>query len=217
MTAQPEELGLRERKRRATRRNIQLAVLRLTVEHGLEQLTVDDISRAAGVSARTFFNYFPSKEASIAGEAPFALTDEIVDAFADAGPDRDVLQDLLQIIADQADEDGGADTELHRLQRTVMRDHPQIFALKIDSLRQFEALVIASVARRLRTDAAKRGDQLTDDEISEKARVIGLLAMTLTRTAWVVWAEHPERESIADILFRSYACVRDIVGVPTRA
>jgi len=56
------EPGLRERKRLATRRAIQFAVLELVSERGLEGVTVDEVSRRADVSARTFFNYFASKE-----------------------------------------------------------------------------------------------------------------------------------------------------------
>ena len=57
-----EEPGLRERKRRATRRAIQLAVIDLVAERGLDGTTVDEISRRADISPRTFFNYFTSKD-----------------------------------------------------------------------------------------------------------------------------------------------------------
>jgi AcrR family transcriptional regulator len=215
---QPEaqELGLRERKRRATRRNIQVSVLRLTAEHGLDQVTIEDISRDAGVSPRTFFNYFPSKEVSLAGDAPFALADDVAVAFENAGPDGDPLEDLLAIMAAQAAEDGGVDPELHELRRNLMTQYPQIFALKIDRMREFEAEVFASVARRLRRDAAQRGDQVDDDEIAERSRMIGLLSLTLARSAWVSWAEHPDTASLPDLVMRSYQRLRDVVGVPER-
>ena len=57
--------GLRERKKLETHRTIALAALRLIDEHGLEQVTVDDIAAEAGLSTRTFFNYFPSKEDAV--------------------------------------------------------------------------------------------------------------------------------------------------------
>ena len=53
-----EGVGLRERKRRATSRSIQFTVLELAAERGLEQVTVDEISRIANISPRTFFNNF---------------------------------------------------------------------------------------------------------------------------------------------------------------
>ncbi|MDO9395860.1 MAG: TetR family transcriptional regulator [Herbiconiux sp.] len=216
MRAQPEELGLRERKRRATRRSIQLAVLRLTAHDGLDQVTVDDISRDAGVSPRTFFNYFPSKEASLAGDMPFALGDGVAEAYEDAGPEGDALGDLLEIMAAQAHADGAVDPELHTLRRAVMRDYPQIFALRIDRMREFESVVAASAARRLTRDAHKRGVLADETEIGEQARLIGLLSLTIARAAWVAWSEHPETESLPDLMRRSHRRLQEVVAQPSR-
>ncbi|MFC9648374.1 TetR/AcrR family transcriptional regulator [Streptomyces sp. NPDC056937] len=55
-------LGLRERKKRATRAALAEAAVRLAAEHGAENVTVEAISEAAGVSPRTFFNYFDSHD-----------------------------------------------------------------------------------------------------------------------------------------------------------
>jgi AcrR family transcriptional regulator len=61
--------GLRERKRLAVRCALGSAAVRLAVERGLENVTVEDITAAAGVSLRTFGNYFVSKYEAICGLA----------------------------------------------------------------------------------------------------------------------------------------------------
>src|SRR3954469_8561476 len=58
-------VGLRERKKVATRQALHEAAVRLTVEHGLDRLTVEAIADAADVSRRTFSNYFANKEEAL--------------------------------------------------------------------------------------------------------------------------------------------------------
>lgn len=62
--------SLRERKKRATREALQASALRLALERGPENVRVEDIAGAAGVSPRTYNNYFSSREhAIVAGVA----------------------------------------------------------------------------------------------------------------------------------------------------
>lgn len=57
--------GLRERKRRATRQALSAAALNLAMQRGLDNVLIEDIADKAGVSLRTFRNYFSSKYEAI--------------------------------------------------------------------------------------------------------------------------------------------------------
>ncbi|MBY8860469.1 TetR/AcrR family transcriptional regulator [Nocardia sp. CA2R105] len=61
-----QSLGLRERKKLDTRRALSDAALELMFERGLENVVREDIAARAGVSVRTFNNYFSSKFEALA-------------------------------------------------------------------------------------------------------------------------------------------------------
>lgn len=62
-----DQTSLRERKKIQTRRRIHRAALELAIAHGSGGVTIDDIAESAGISPRTFFNYFATKEQAFVG------------------------------------------------------------------------------------------------------------------------------------------------------
>ncbi|HET6710082.1 TetR family transcriptional regulator [Amycolatopsis sp.] len=78
-----DRAGLRERKKRETRIALSWAAIRLTVERGFANVRIEDIAAEAGVSTRTFSNYFGSK-----GEAIVARHHDRARAIAAALRDR---------------------------------------------------------------------------------------------------------------------------------
>src|SRR4051794_41797661 len=92
-----EPLGLRERKKRATRQALHGAALRLVAERGFDDVPIEDIAAAADVSPRTFFNYFGSKEDVIVNPDPDRverLRGLLAEHTADEPP-LDVLESVL--------------------------------------------------------------------------------------------------------------------------
>jgi AcrR family transcriptional regulator len=73
--------GHREKKREDTRNRLNEAALKLFIARGFEAVTLDDIAAAAGISRRTFFHYFESKE-DLAFAWMDASLDDIVAAVA---------------------------------------------------------------------------------------------------------------------------------------
>lgn len=85
--------GLRDRKKREVRHKLASAAVRLTLERGLENVTVEDIAAAADVAPRTFRNYFSTKQEAICALA----TDRarLIGASLLARPDSEPLWDAL--------------------------------------------------------------------------------------------------------------------------
>ncbi|TMV62285.1 TetR family transcriptional regulator [Thioclava sp. BHET1] len=88
----PMAATLRERRRNQTARDIQVATITLALEVGIDNVTTEMISKSAGISQRTFFNYYANKEAAVIGHPP-VLTEESTRLFI-RGTDT-VSHDLL--------------------------------------------------------------------------------------------------------------------------
>jgi AcrR family transcriptional regulator len=96
ITAHPSE-GLRERKQRETRQRIAQVALRQFLTSGYNGTTLDAIADAAGISRRTFFSYFKSKDDIIlfGMEADLAeLVAELLKTSPDTPP-LDAVRDLM--------------------------------------------------------------------------------------------------------------------------
>jgi len=200
MTVADQELGLRERKRRATRRAIQVAVLDLVSERGLEGVTVDEISRVADVSPRTFFNYFASKEEALLGDAPELPSADLIDEFV-ADRDSSILQGLSTLLSRSADE-AMNDFEMRQRALGLVKQYPQLFAMRMATMRKFEDGIASVVARRLaQTDPELTAD---GDRLGNRARLITLVAFAGMRHAWTLWVTESSPTSLSDRLTESF-------------
>ncbi|NRN70285.1 Transcriptional regulator [Kibdelosporangium sp. 4NS15] len=89
--------GLRERKKRATREALSWEALRLAVERGIENVLVEDIATAVGVSPRTFNNYFSSKYEAIVWRELDRMV-RIGDILRERPPDEPFWQSIEQAV-----------------------------------------------------------------------------------------------------------------------
>ncbi|MGI5167824.1 TetR family transcriptional regulator [Spirillospora sp. CA-253888] len=97
--AHTEGPGLRERTRRAVRGELADLALRLFVERGYERTTVEDIAAAAGMSRRSFFRYFPSKEDVLFGDV-HQLAEQIAEDVRARPGDEDAWTCLHIVLRD---------------------------------------------------------------------------------------------------------------------
>lgn len=92
-----ETLGLRERKKQLTRDTIHDVSVKLARERGFAEVTVEEICTGANISARTFFNYYPSKADAIFGISLHPLTQVQREQFLHSK--GDLLSDLCALVA----------------------------------------------------------------------------------------------------------------------
>lgn len=88
-------MSLLQTRRYRTAKKIQVAAVALAVRDGLANVTTEAIARHAGISTRTFFNYYPYKEAALMGPPP-DYPAEASEAFV-AGRGR-LIDDLEKLI-----------------------------------------------------------------------------------------------------------------------
>ncbi|MEU8236767.1 TetR family transcriptional regulator [Actinoplanes missouriensis] len=137
---------LREAKRRQTRLDLITAALRLVDERGADRVTVDEIAATAGVSARTFFNYFATKEDALVGDPLEGCTDlraQLLDRPADQ-PLLEALLDALAPVFQQIHDD--RDRWLLRMR--VIHQNPQLLPLLIAAAATAEQQFADAVAER---------------------------------------------------------------------
>ncbi|MDQ1547042.1 MAG: hypothetical protein QOH69_1946 [Actinomycetota bacterium] len=208
--------GLRERKRIATRQAIQRAVLRLALDRGLEHVTVEEISREADISPRTFFNYFVSKEAAMTGDSPALLEEDRISEFIAGGPTGDLLRDLGELIATSA-ETASESRETLLLRRDLHNRYPHLFALRLAGMKAFEdELALLVESRLVHDDPALAEDKAA---LKSRARFITLVAFAALRHAWTEWAEPggEQSEGLAPRLRDSFDQLETLLVQSSRA
>jgi AcrR family transcriptional regulator len=100
-------LGLRERKKADTRRALSDAALELALEHGIEQVTREAIANRAGVSLRTFNNYFTGKYEAVAYRQNERLRRSL-DVMRGRPADEPLLTSLTEAMLEPLETDLGA-------------------------------------------------------------------------------------------------------------
>jgi len=138
--------GLRERKKRQTRHALRSAALRLTAEHGLDHVTVEDIAAAADVSTRTFFNYFSSKEEAVVGSDPELLT-HVAEVLAARPVDEEPLF-TLEAVFEQFAALLVMDRDVHVMRRKVMADNPSLSSRRAAAFEDFERVLVTAIRDR---------------------------------------------------------------------
>jgi AcrR family transcriptional regulator len=160
---------LRARKKAETWSAIHEAAAALAVRHGVEGTTVEAVAAAAGVSPRTFFNYFPAKEDAILGMRAPSLDPELLDGFS---LEHDLLGQVSRLLlAVSRSAYAGRDAERRR---RLLQDHPSLGRRRHELMLEAEALVRHTLAELLARDPAWSAG-IGEHRVDEVARMLVLL------------------------------------------
>jgi AcrR family transcriptional regulator len=170
-------MGLRSIKKQMAREAIANAALRLTLEKGLANVTIDEIARIAFVSPRTFSNYFSCKEEAVvaAGNDFSGLLERFVDAPSDEPPMRVLRRELTEFLRHRSPEE----LEQSRGRLQLMEENPSLVPYQVASYDELEREFRSIVAQRSGTDV--RTDMYP--------WLVAAAAMSAARIAMRVWGQ----------------------------
>ncbi|MFF3175972.1 TetR/AcrR family transcriptional regulator [Streptomyces sp. NPDC057900] len=165
--------GLREQKKQATRVALREAALRLALTHGPGNVRVDDIAEAAGVSPRTYNNYFSSREQAIVAAVTAERESRVVAAVAAAPAHVRLTDAVTEAVLEQYTEPRDRDGLLLITTSPALRD------TFLDTTTAIEHPLATAIGRRL-------GDTGTPT-----ARVLAASVAAAVRIALREWLQPP--------------------------
>ncbi|AJD49950.1 TetR family transcriptional regulator [Isoalcanivorax pacificus W11-5] len=178
--------GLRERKRRETRQRIAETGLRLFLANGYEGTTLDTIAAEAGISRRTFFSYFKSKDDIVLFwmDANWAsIYTELLKVSPDVAPLDAVCDVMLEHSARYTAEEMTAIDRLMRSSDSLLSLKPAFYAKQEQALfstlcevwRQPERRAALHMVAMVSIGAVRLATQAWNDQGSQRQPVAALL------------------------------------------
>lgn len=188
--------GVRERKRRETRQRITDAGLRLFSRNGYDATTLDAIAAEAGISRRTFFHYFKSKD-EILLSLQSGLGESLVAALgrqpATERPLEAVRNAMVELAASYSLE------ELAAIDR-LMLSSEAVQARKQASYMRDEATLFAALRERWPSES----------EIS--LRLVAMLAVGASRLSLAAWRSEGGKRPITALLQETFDALEATYG-----
>ncbi|MEQ3552131.1 TetR family transcriptional regulator [Pseudonocardia nematodicida] len=172
--------GLRERKKLATREAVRAATVRLTEQHGIGDVTVEMIARAADVSVRTFFNHFPSKEEAVL-DVVRTRAAVLIEEFRRRPPEEPLLDAVREAALTVIDRDDALG-RVHLVALRLVRDTPTLRAHEMAVLAEQEAALAGAITVRLGVDPAS----------DTRSVVAAAAALSTLRIALDRWLARPD-------------------------
>ncbi|WP_163510819.1 TetR/AcrR family transcriptional regulator [Fodinicola acaciae] len=187
------DLGLRDRKKIATRDALSAAALRLALVHGPENVRVNDIAEEAGVSPRTYNNYFQNTLQAIC----IAIASDRALRVGMALRERPADEPLATAVIGAVIEQYASNPDLTKETVKLIASAPALSEEYAKTVAALEQPLAAAIEARI-------GSGLT-------ARVSAAAVSAAARVATENWLEPDEKRDFADVLGEALDLVRPLV------
>jgi AcrR family transcriptional regulator len=181
---------LRERTRRAVRAELMAEAWRLFAAQGFEATTVEQIAVAAGMSKRSFFRYFASKEDLVLGNLE-DVGREVAAALSERPADESAWQALRRAF-DGLVADIEADPGRFRPLLTMLRGEPGLHASHVEKRQRWQTMLVPLLATRV---PARPGGSA--DRPDPRPAALAGAALTCLDAAQTAWLDDPAADLAA--------------------
>jgi len=197
-------VGLRERKKARTREALEEAALDLFSRHGFDHTTVEEIADVCEVSPRTFFRYYPTKEAVLFADGDLRrerLLSVIAHRPADEPPLLALHAGMRELALDYQDARSRMDARAKIVRASL---HLQVY--QAEHQHGWEADVVAALE-----DRSARARVVDREEL----QLLTAVATAALRVSLDVWLAKQRGPKLVDLLDRAFARLASGFGPPT--
>jgi AcrR family transcriptional regulator len=185
---------LRERTREAVRDQVRTAALELFVERGFDATTTEDIAGAVGISPRSFFRYFVTKEDVLIGGS-IAFGDHVCDALAARPPAEPIwvsLRRSLDPVAAATVEDDERNLQIMR----IVMSAASLRAHNYEKHLAWEQMMVPIITARI---------DGTEEAALQRAETLAHVTMACLDVALSQWVRHDGSRQLSKLLDGSFA------------
>jgi AcrR family transcriptional regulator len=187
----PKNEGLRERKRRETLARIAETGLRMFVENGYDATTLEAIAAEAGISARTFFYYFKTKEEILQHFQGSGFYEALRPAILAVSPDHRPIEAVRDCLVGMV---SGYETERSIIIDRLLRSNDALRARKQASFALMETTIFEALC-----------EVWPQPEQRDSHRMVAILSISMMRLGMELWRQDDGKRRMAEYVRDSFA------------
>ncbi|WP_234533117.1 TetR/AcrR family transcriptional regulator [Streptomyces shenzhenensis] len=189
---------MRDVARRAVRAEIAAKAMQLFLAQGFEATTVKQVAAAVGMSGRSLFRYFDTKEDMVIGGL-VELGHDVAAALELRPADEDpwtALRHALEVCVDSLEED-----ELGLRRAKMLATTASLRTAMLDKHLRWQQILVPHVEKRLRDSGQPQAEALA-------ARALVSAALSCLDVAAVAWTEAEGARPLTNLVDQAFAAVR---------